>query len=67
MPGLHMPKLDALLKEIGATDSSTWKPEDDKPRYTLRPLTEEELADYNAKKAEKITVKQEEGMRQKES
>ena len=48
-----MPKLEAVLKEIGATNAETYVPPDpDAGKYTLRPLTADELLEYNAKKEE---------------
>ena len=39
--------LEAYLKSIGATDSSTWKPEP-KPPPNIRTLSEEEAAEWIA-------------------
>ena len=39
-----MPKLEAYLKSIGATDSRTWKPEPPQPKCIIRDPTPEELA-----------------------
>jgi hypothetical protein len=46
----RMPKFEAYLREIGATDSSTWKPEP-KPKAIIRDLTPEELAVWKAERA----------------
>jgi hypothetical protein len=43
--------IDTYLKSIGAKDAYQAKPQE-KPKATMRPLTEEELAAYNKKKAD---------------
>ena len=47
----RMPKLEAYLKEIGATDSDTWKPEP-KPKAIIRDLTPEEMEVWKKERAE---------------
>jgi hypothetical protein len=45
----RMPKLEALLEEIGATNADTYVAPP-KPEWTMRPLNEEEDAAYNEEK-----------------